>query len=134
MHPTGDKFALIGKDHRFTFRCPNPASLPKVTEAIIIDKHGDLHLVVGEYKCIAPGMKRRPFNRSRGHKKPVTFLVSARALAQATPVFDRMLFGVFAESVINQESGSLRQVSLPDDKAGHMKTILQMIHGNFKDI
>ncbi|KAK1843019.1 hypothetical protein CCHR01_14361 [Colletotrichum chrysophilum] len=63
------------------------AAIPTPTK--ILDSKGDLYLVVGS---------------DIRASDPSTFLVCSKALARASPVFDKMLFGPFAESRPSTES------------------------------
>ncbi|SPN99147.1 related to nuclear pore protein [Cephalotrichum gorgonifer] len=63
---------------------------------------------------------------------PVTFLACSRALARASPVFARMLYGEFAES--RHREGGEWMVDLPNDKAQPMRIFLDIAHGRFRDV
>ncbi|KAF5510771.1 hypothetical protein CGCS363_v002496 [Colletotrichum siamense] len=92
------------------------------TPTTIFDSKGDLHLVVGS--DVRDG-------------DPSTFLVCSKTLARASPVFDRMLFGPFAESRPSSESSKQEPawvVHLPEDDPDHMEAVLNILHFNFKDI
>ncbi|KAF4869732.1 hypothetical protein CGCSCA1_v011026 [Colletotrichum siamense] len=92
------------------------------TPTTIFDSKGDLHLVVGS--DVRDG-------------DPPTFLVCSKTLARASPVFDRMLFGPFAESRPSSESSKQEPawvVHLPEDDPDHMEAVLNILHFNFKDI
>ncbi|KAG8407249.1 hypothetical protein J3458_020738 [Metarhizium acridum] len=59
-------------------------------EPNVINRHGDLRLKVGS-----------PQQAGDTICQSVEFLVCSRALARASPVFDRMLYGAFAEASHN---------------------------------
>ncbi|EQB44325.1 hypothetical protein CGLO_16939 [Colletotrichum gloeosporioides Cg-14] len=95
---------------------------PKPTPTMTFDNKGDLHLVVGG--DIRAG-------------DPSTFLVCSKALARASPVFDKMLFGPFAESRSSIESSkqhSVWIVHLPEDEPAHFEVVLNILHCNFKEV
>ncbi|KAJ0347663.1 hypothetical protein COL154_010775 [Colletotrichum chrysophilum] len=78
---------MANDDERETKRIRlDKAAIPTPTK--ILDSKGDLYLVVGS--DIRAG-------------DPSTFLVCSKALARASPVFDKMLFGPFAESHLEPE-------------------------------
>ncbi|KAF4913016.1 hypothetical protein CGCVW01_v010979 [Colletotrichum viniferum] len=98
------------------------AVMPMPTPTTTFDSKGDLHLVVGS--DVRDG-------------DPSTFLVCSRALARASPVFDKMLFGPFAEARPSSESSKQESawvVHLPEDDPEHMEAVLNILHFNFKDI
>ncbi|KAF5239239.1 hypothetical protein FANTH_10041 [Fusarium anthophilum] len=82
-------------------------------ENTVFDPRGDVNLCVGE-------------------TAPVTFTVCARALARASPVFERMLFGMLMESKIN--SGEDWVVELPEDKPKALSIFLHISHGQFDQV
>ncbi|KAH0420595.1 hypothetical protein CcaCcLH18_13920 [Colletotrichum camelliae] len=93
-----------------------------LTPTTIFDSKGDLHLVVGS--DVRAG-------------DPSTFLVCSKALARASPVFDKMLFGPFAESRPSTESSKQDPawiVHLPEDELSHMEAVLNILHFNYKEI
>ncbi|KAF4831587.1 hypothetical protein CGCTS75_v005144 [Colletotrichum tropicale] len=101
-----------------TAAMPTPSPTPNTT----FDSKGDLHLVVGS--DVRDG-------------DPSTFLVCSKTLARASPVFDRMLFGPFAESRPSSEWSKQEfawVVHLPEDDPDHMEAVLNILHFNFKDI
>ncbi|KAI8204616.1 hypothetical protein K4K52_004757 [Colletotrichum sp. SAR 10_76] len=96
------------------------AAMPTPTKRL--DSKGDLYLVVGS--DIRAG-------------DPSTFLVCSKALARASPVFDKMLFGPFAESRPSTESSkqdSAWIVHLPGDEPAHFEVVLNILHCNFKKV
>ncbi|KAI8158376.1 hypothetical protein K4K49_003285 [Colletotrichum sp. SAR 10_70] len=98
------------------------AVMPPPTPTTTFDSKGDLHLVVGG--DVRDG-------------DPSTFLVCSRALARSSPVFEKMLFGPFAESRPSIESSTPKSawvVHLPEDDPDHMEAVLNILHFNFKDI
>ncbi|KAI8307385.1 hypothetical protein K4K61_003579 [Colletotrichum sp. SAR11_59] len=100
--------------------CLDRAVMP--TPTTTFDSKGDLHLVVGS--DVRDG-------------DPSTFLVCSKTLARASPVFDKMLFGPFAESRPSPESSKQESawvVHLPEDDPNHMEAVLNILHFNFKDI
>lgn len=85
-----------------------------------IDRHGDLRLKVGSPQQAGDTLCQR-----------VEFLVCSRALARASPVFDRMLYGAFAEASHNQTSSEGWTVELKEDKPAAMEVFLNIAHANF---
>ncbi|KAI0377355.1 hypothetical protein F5Y04DRAFT_264440 [Hypomontagnella monticulosa] len=80
---------------------------------VIIDPDGDLHLTVGE-------------------SNPVTFLVCSKALARASLVWKKLLYGGFAESVQpDRASGEEWIVKLPEDDPKAIEILLDIIHCRF---
>ncbi|KAF5691945.1 hypothetical protein FDENT_3148 [Fusarium denticulatum] len=77
---------------------------------IVFDPRGDVKLCVGE-------------------TDPVTFTACSRALARASPVFERMLFGQFMES--KPTNGEDWLVELPEDEPKALSTFLHISHGQF---
>lgn len=94
----------------------------KITETII-DQHGDLWLH-------AKGTD------SLGTDTSTRFLICSRTVARSSVVFDKMLFGGFAESFggKNQNAGSKWEVELPDDAASAMRTLLLIMHNRTQDL
>ncbi|OTA99379.1 hypothetical protein M426DRAFT_325179 [Hypoxylon sp. CI-4A] len=80
---------------------------------IVIDPDGELCLAVGECDT-------------------VTFVVCPKALARASPVWKKLLYGGFAES-IQPEKGSGEEwiVKLPEDDPKTMEIVLNIIHCRF---
>ncbi|KAI8250274.1 hypothetical protein K4K58_010030 [Colletotrichum sp. SAR11_239] len=98
------------------------AVMPPPTPTTTFDSKGDLHLVVGS--DVRDG-------------DPSTFLVCSKALARASPVFDKMLFGPFAESRPSTESSKQNSawiVHLPGDEPAHFEVVLNILHCNFKKV
>ncbi|KAK9443711.1 nuclear pore protein-like protein [Metarhizium brunneum] len=89
-------------------------------EPSAIDRHGDLRLKVGS-----------PQQAGDTLCQSVEFLVCSRALARASPVFDRMLYGAFAEASHNQEGSEGWTVELKEDKPAAMEVFLNVAHANF---
>ncbi|KAI8236743.1 hypothetical protein K4K55_003737 [Colletotrichum sp. SAR 10_96] len=95
---------------------------PMPTPSKTFDSKGDLYLVVGS-------------NIRAGD--PSTFLVCSKALARASPVFDKMLFGPLAEPRPSTESSkqdSAWIVHLPEDEPAHFEVVLNILHCNFKEV
>lgn len=79
---------------------------------VIFDEDGDLHLIVGLDK--------------------ITFIVCSRALARASRIFKRMLFGGFAES---KPTGDVEWVvGLPQDDINGLHILMDIIHGNIEKV
>lgn len=86
-----------------------------MTEVTIeIDGHADLRLRVGQ-----PGDCQAIFN------------ASSRALARASPVFNRMLYGDFAEAK-SKDQGDTWTVDLPMDSPTSMEIFLNITHAKFQ--
>ncbi|KAF6823156.1 nuclear pore protein-like protein [Colletotrichum plurivorum] len=79
------------------------------------DENGDLVLIVGP--------------QAEG-----SFRVCSRTLARASVVFEKMLFGVFAESRSRYHSEDYWEIKLPDDDADSMEIFLNIIHGRPADV
>ncbi|KAJ1324124.1 BTB/POZ domain-containing protein [Microdochium nivale] len=60
------------------------------------------------------------------------FRVCSRAVARASPVFDKMLFGAFAEGSNYQEKGQEWVVELPDDPTAAMRPLLHIVHSQYQ--
>lgn len=83
----------------------------------IFDSHSDLTLIVGHAEVNDPGKR---------------LLVCSRALARASPVFDRMLFGSLAES---QRSAAHEWiVRLPEDAPEEMELFCYITHGLIRKV
>ncbi|KAF5677127.1 hypothetical protein FCIRC_6854 [Fusarium circinatum] len=82
-------------------------------ENIVFDPRGDVKLCVGE-------------------TDPVTLIACSRALARASPVFERMLFGSFMES--KPSNGGDWIVELPEDKPKALSIFLHISHGQFDQV
>lgn len=92
------------------------------TSEVIIDPRGDIRLRVGQ---------------DQDGQKQVTFLACSRALARASPVFDRMLYGSFLESKANSKAADRDgdwTVDLPEDKPQPMRILLHLAHARFHEI
>ncbi|KAK7423851.1 hypothetical protein QQZ08_008895 [Neonectria magnoliae] len=84
------------------------------TGPVEFDPHGDVKLQVG------------PEDSS-----PVLFTACSRTLARVSPVFERMLFGNFAESKQNITSGKKEWiVKLPADKPVPLAVFMYISHGH----
>lgn len=82
----------------------------------IVDPDGDLCLVVGD-------------------KKGSAFVVCSKTVARASPVWKKLLYGEFAESLQpSKDSGEEWTVRLPDDNPGSMKVLLNIIHSRFDQV
>ncbi|KAI8292779.1 hypothetical protein K4K59_006178 [Colletotrichum sp. SAR11_240] len=96
------------------------AVMPTPTKTF--DSKGDLHLIVGS--DVRDG-------------DPSTFLVCSKTLARSSSVFDKMLFGPFAESRPSPESSKQESawvVHLPEDDPDHMEAVLNILHLKFREI
>lgn len=93
------------------------------SKEVILDSRGDIRLRVG---------------KPDSEDGQITFLVCSRALARVSPVFDRMLYGNFAESKANSGagdgSGSDWTVTLLEDKPQPMHIFLELAHANFQQM
>jgi hypothetical protein len=83
---------------------------------VVLDPRGDLHLEVGD--------------------APEHFLVCARAMARASKVWDKMLFGNWAESKqkLPANTAATWLVTFPDDDPTAVELILNIIHGRFNKV
>lgn len=85
------------------------------TAPIKFDPHGDVKLQVGR----------------REDSGQIIFTACSRTLARVSPVFERMLFGNFAESKPNTTSGKKEWiVKLPADKAVPLAVFMYISHGH----
>ncbi|KXJ89943.1 hypothetical protein Micbo1qcDRAFT_235127 [Microdochium bolleyi] len=91
---------------------------PKPEQECIVDPRGDLWL-------LAQGTD------SSGCSDQVRFRVCSRTLARASPVFDKMLFGRFAESSQNQ-SGDTWEVELPEDPSSVTRVLFEIMHSRYQ--
>lgn len=89
----------------------NQLSYNTATE--VFDRRGDLKLIVGK------------------DNSKITFQVCSRTLARSSRVWDVMLYGPFREGVAQQFNGDEWTVSLPEDDAAALRTILSIIHATF---
>ncbi|KAJ1324713.1 armadillo repeat-containing protein 5 [Microdochium nivale] len=62
------------------------------------------------------------------------FRVCSRTVARASPVLDKMLYGWFAERLRNQAQGQEWVVELPEDTTSAMRSLLEIMHGQFQHI
>ena len=87
------------------------ASMDTPPAPIVFDvKRSDLRIDVGD------GINKVPC------------MVDSKALVRASPAFDKMLFGGFAESRVNNEGEWV--VNLPDDDVNAMAILFDIIHGH----
>ena len=87
-----------------------------MSKTIEFDHHGDIKLEIGN-------------TSSSG---PTVFTACSRALARASPVFNRMLYGNFVEARENSTSDSGGwTVKLPEDKAVPLAIFLNISHTQF---
>lgn len=83
---------------------------------IVIDPDGDLCLVVGDEDATA-------------------FVVCSKTVARASPVWKRLLFGLFSESLQpSKDSGEEWTVRLPVDNPRSMRLVLNIIHSQFEEV
>lgn len=92
--------------------------------AIVVDHRGDLRLKVGQADDTG-------FDPSQQYAE---FVVCSRTLARASPVFDRMLYGAFAEAKHNSNSVVGWIVRLAEEKPAPMEIFLNITHANFAKI
>lgn len=88
---------------------------------VIVDPRGDLRLKVGSTD-----------QTDEKFSNYIEFLVCSRALSRASPVFDRMLYGGFAEA--NHDDTVDWVVELKDDRPDPMQVFLNISHANFSII
>lgn len=90
----------------------------------VFDTRGDVRLRVGTGEYGEPG--------------PITFTACSRALARASPVFERMLYGHFRESKMASEAAGAESdewtVDLPEDKPQTLRILLNLAHAHFQKI
>ncbi|KAK1956014.1 hypothetical protein LY78DRAFT_728239 [Colletotrichum sublineola] len=94
-----------------------PATLG-TDEPDVLDSRGDLYLQVG----------------GDVEKKPKTYLVCSKALARASTVFEKMLYGGFAESRPADAVHKHWTVELPDDRQEPTELLLHIAHGRFNRV
>ncbi|KAF9876418.1 hypothetical protein CkaCkLH20_06361 [Colletotrichum karsti] len=87
---------------------------PVLGELITFDPNGDLYLHVGA------GVE----------EKTKTYFVCSKALARASTVFRKMLYGGFAESGLSDADHGWT-VDLPEDRQEPMELMLNIVHGTF---
>ncbi|PKS09637.1 hypothetical protein jhhlp_004256 [Lomentospora prolificans] len=66
--------------------------------------------------------------------EPTIFITSSLTLARASSVFDRMLYGEFAEAKPRDIESGEWVVTLPDQKPKPMHTWLNILHGHFQKV
>lgn len=71
---------------------------------------------------------------SQGCSTEVIFRVCSRTLARASPVFDKMLFGSFAEAATNQSGDSEWIIELPEDPSSAMKLLFEIMHSRHQHL
>lgn len=99
---------------------PPPSNIP--FEKYVVDVNGDLYLEIGEAQYLNGGPCKRPME----------FRVDSKALARASPVFMKMLYGSFAESKKPDEPGDRKwTIKLPDDNSLDMSTLIYIMHCKF---
>ncbi|GKT51941.1 uncharacterized protein ColSpa_12122 [Colletotrichum spaethianum] len=81
----------------------------------VFDSNGDLYFQVGKDV----------------EEKTKTYFVCSKALARASAVFDKMLYGGFAESRPADACDSWT-VELPEDRQEPMELLLHIVHGRFE--
>ncbi|CAH0045574.1 unnamed protein product [Clonostachys solani] len=96
----------------------NPS--PRSTSPVDLDYHGDVKLRVGQSKD-ADGLAI----------EPTYFTACSRTLARISPVFDRMLYGHFAEARKPTTPDQDWIVNLPNDKPEPMGILLGIAHCQF---
>ncbi|KAH6845568.1 hypothetical protein B0I37DRAFT_188465 [Chaetomium sp. MPI-CAGE-AT-0009] len=79
----------------------------------VFDPRGDLRLVVGADQ--------------------VVFQVCSRALARSSPVWEKMLYGSFAEGKAQQE-GCDWEIPLPEDRPEGLRTLCVVVHSKFDEL
>ncbi|KAK1994417.1 hypothetical protein LX36DRAFT_727445 [Colletotrichum falcatum] len=95
---------------------PAPRGAPD--ELDVLDPRGDLRLQVG----------------GEVETKPKTYLVCSKALARVSTVFDKMLYGGFAESRPTGAEHKPWTVELPDDRQEPTELLLHIAHGRFDSV
>ncbi|KAI0377600.1 hypothetical protein F5Y04DRAFT_173441 [Hypomontagnella monticulosa] len=84
--------------------------------SVEFDQRGDLRLRVG------------PANETSS----TSFLVCSRTMARISPVFDRMLYGSFAEAKPTDAENWV--VDLPEDDPASLAIIVRIAHGHFNEV
>ena len=137
--------------------CPQQPISPT---PISMDEDGDLHLVVGENKCLLPYKEPESDSESDSesddgstgqseedttiaspeqqderheHTQAITYIVCSKSLSRASRVWKRLLYGSFAESE-KPEDGTQWTVHLPEDDPESMRVILSITHSCFDQI
>ncbi|KAK2029022.1 hypothetical protein LX32DRAFT_663548 [Colletotrichum zoysiae] len=97
-----------------------PTARGGTDEVDVLEPRGDLHLRVGKDV----------------EKKPKTYLVCSKAVARASAVFEKMLYGGFAESRPPAEAAQEQRwtVELPDDRQEPTELLLRIAHGRFDGV
>ncbi|KAI5863289.1 hypothetical protein GGS23DRAFT_597044 [Durotheca rogersii] len=90
------------------------------TQPTKFDHRGDVKLRIG---------------RQGTDSAPAVFTVCSRSLARVSPVFERMLYGGFAEARSNQANDAENWiVDLPEDKPAPMEVLMIITHGHFDQV
>lgn len=92
----------------------------------IIERNGDLHLKVGQNKCIVAGQ-----GEIHQHTSAVIFVVDSKAVCRATKACDKMLHGGSAESSTHRHPAYDQEVLCPEDEPDAMEIILDIAHSRF---
>ncbi|KAI1268907.1 hypothetical protein F5Y18DRAFT_423137 [Xylariaceae sp. FL1019] len=107
-----------------------------VLSPVVIDPRGDLHLIVhgppDQYESETKGRSKTGSlsDGCNAYTDKRTFLVCSRALARASPVFERMLYGHFAEA----QKSNPWMVELHDDEVNSMNILLRIMHGDQRQV
>lgn len=146
----GDKTATPIKNTSAIVNCPHRPISPV---PIPMDEDGDLHLVVGENKCLLPWMESESDSESDNgstrqseadtatrypeyldepheHTQACTYIVCSKTLSRVSRIWKRLLYGGFAESE-KPEDGTQWTVHLPEDDPWPMQFILSITHSCF---
>ncbi|CAI6088284.1 unnamed protein product [Clonostachys chloroleuca] len=99
----------------------NPS--PRSSSPVDLDYHGDVKLRVGEKKVV-----------DGQSIEPIYFTACSRTLARISPVFDRMLYGHFAEARKPATPDEDWIVNLPNDKPEPMGILLGIAHCQFRSV
>ncbi|OAA55656.1 hypothetical protein ISF_07761 [Cordyceps fumosorosea ARSEF 2679] len=94
------------------------------SDSVTIDPRGDIRLQVGRDDVDHADNESSSWQHAE-------FLVCSRALARASPIFDRMLYGPYAEAAHASPDWS---VALPEDKPAPMQVLLQIAHARFSRV
>lgn len=87
-------------------------------QTVVLDPRGDILLNIGS-------------NESEDSRPQKTLRACSRALARVSPVFDRMLYGSFAES--KRPSDGLWTIDLPEDDPAAFELMARIAHGLVHD-